>query len=93
MGGPGLSQSAGRWRNSLFCGSTGLPSSTLVCAGSLREKKTNRGLLAEPFDPRRCKVMKRHISVPLLLAVALLVLMVVPTMIYSHYQAKAEGSK
>ena len=26
-------------------------------------------------------------------AVALLVLMVVPTMIYSHYQAKAEGSK
>ncbi len=27
------------------------------------------------------------------IAVALLVLMVVPTMIYSHYQAKAEGSK
>jgi len=26
-------------------------------------------------------------------AVALLLLMVVPTMIYSHYQAKAEGSK
>jgi len=26
-------------------------------------------------------------------AVALLILMVVPTMIYSHYQARAEGSK
>jgi putrescine transport system permease protein len=26
-------------------------------------------------------------------AVALLILMVVPTMLYSHYQAKAEGSK
>ena len=26
-------------------------------------------------------------------AVALLLLMVVPTMIYSHYQAKAEGTK
>jgi len=25
--------------------------------------------------------------------VALLVLMVIPTMLYSHYQAKAEGSK
>jgi hypothetical protein len=26
-------------------------------------------------------------------AVALLILMVIPTMVYSHYQARAEGAK